>query len=504
MAAAIPMGKPNLLDRLVGYVNPRAGLLRTVARTQLARAYEGASRRDGWAPRRSGASANTDHRADAQELRSRSRALVQNVPYVTKAIRALVSNTIGTGITPRSLAAGDLAQKFDDLFAEWAKIADADGPGGFYNLQSRAYRAMEVDGEALIRFRYRQPTDGLPVPLQLQLLEIDWLDSSKNGTVRGNSIVNGIEYDYLGRVVNYWLFDQHPGEISGFLRRGASRPVPAKQIIHLYAAERPGQGRGFPRVAPVIARVRDLQLYEDAELSRKNLEARLSVLASGDLASLQDQPPQDSVARNSNDLGQLASGGVTRVDPGMNLTVVEPKAMPGYVEYVAQQHHIIMAGIGVTYEMGTGDMSGVNFSSARIALSEFRRDVEQVQWLQLIPILCDRVWHEFVDIAVLAGKLPRREYGVDWSTPKWDYVNPLQEVNADAAEIQTGLSSVSEKLRRRGYKPDLVFAELKSDMERLNKDGTLALLLALKSGNAMAVEPAPDTNDPATSKKKAN
>ena len=47
MAAA-----PNIIDRLVGFINPRAGLLRTVAREQLSRAYEGASRRDGWRPRR--------------------------------------------------------------------------------------------------------------------------------------------------------------------------------------------------------------------------------------------------------------------------------------------------------------------------------------------------------------------------------------------------------------------------------------------------------------------
>ena len=499
MAAKVP-----LFDRLIGYVSPRTGLLRAVARSQLARAYEGASRRDGWAPRRSGASANTDHRADAAELRSRSRALVQNVPYVTKSIRALVSNTIGTGITPRSLAQGNLAERFDALFAEWAKVADADGPGGFYGMQAKAYRAREVDGEVLIRFRYRQPQDGLPVPLQLQLLEIDWLDSSKNGTVGGNTVINGIEYDFLGRAVNYWLFDQHPGEVVGFMRRGASRPVPAKQIIHLFAAERPGQGRGFPRVAPVIARVRDLQLYEDAELSRKNLETRLGVLASGDVSALQDSPSQATGdTRNPSDLGQLSSGGVTAIPAGMNLTTIEPKAAPGYPEYVAQQLHLIAAGIGVTYEMATGDMTGVNFSSARIALSEFRRDVEQVQWLEFIPVLCERVWREFVDIAVLARALPKADYGVDWSTPKWDYVNPLQEVNADAAEIQAGMSSISEKLRRRGYKPDMVFRELQSDMQRLNADGTLALLLALKSGNAQAVEPAPDTNDPAPAKKAA-
>ena len=39
---------PNLLDRAIGWFNPRAGLRRAGAREMLTRAYEGASRTDGW------------------------------------------------------------------------------------------------------------------------------------------------------------------------------------------------------------------------------------------------------------------------------------------------------------------------------------------------------------------------------------------------------------------------------------------------------------------------
>jgi capsid protein len=131
-------------------------------------------------------------------------------------------------------------------------------------------------------------------------------------------------------------------------------------------------------------------------------------------------------------------------------------------------------------------MSGVNFSSARIRRIDFKKDVEQMQWLLLVPQMCERIWREFMDAAVLGGSLSRADYSVDWSTPKWEYVNPAQDVSADAAEIASGLSSFSEKLRQRGYKPDLVFSELKSDMERLQADGVLPLILAMKSGNSAA------------------
>jgi lambda family phage portal protein len=347
---------------------------------------------------------------------------------------------------------------------------------------------MEQDGEVLIRKRTRRPEDGLPVPLQLQLLEIDWLDSSKTGTNGANTIVNGIEYDSLGKVTAYWLWDQHPGEVQSSRRgRANSYPVPASSIIHLFNPQRPGQGRGFTRLAPVIARVRDLQLYEDAELQRKNLETRLSVIASGDITNMTVSESEDqATVRKTGELGSLASGGITQVPPGLNLTVLEPKAAPGYVEYVKHQLHLIAAGMGVTYEMLTGDVKEVNFSSARVALLEFRRNAEQLQWLTLIPKLCLPIWRAFIDAAVLAGKINRPDYAVDWSTPKWDYVNPQQDVDADLAEISGGLSSISEKLRRRGYKPDLVFKEIKSDFDRLRADGTLDTLLLLQAGKTTA------------------
>lgn len=495
MAAA-----PTLLDRFIGQFSPGAALRRMRERDLLARAYEAASPRDGWKPRRAGASANADHMADAATIRAKARNLVQNVPYIAAGMEKHVANVIGTGIVPRSLA--PTADAIDALWTEWGKVADADGERDIYGLMATADFAMEQDGEVLVRLRNRRPEDGLPVPLQLQVLEIDWLDSAKNGTTDASgTIIGGIEYDMLGRKAAYWLFPHHPGDPQSMLRgnlRGASKPVPASAVIHLFNPKRPGQGRGFSRLAPVINTARDLRLYEDAELHRKNLETRLSVIASGDAARIGNEMSPEE-AQKTGSLGELPSGGILQAPAGFDLTVVEPKAAPGYVDYVKHQLHLIAAGMGITYEMLSGDMREVNFSSARVALLEYRRSVEHFQWLTFIPKLCEPIWRAFIDAAYLAGKVRTPDYRVDWSTPKWDYVNPEQDVKADMAEISGGLSSFSEKLRRRGYKPQLVFDELKSDMQRLQADGTLELLLALQGrgmpGAAQGTQPEPDAGD---------
>jgi capsid protein len=152
--------------------------------------------------------------------------------------------------------------------------------------------------------------------------------------------------------------------------------------------------------------------------------------------------------------------------------------------------------------MLTGDMTEVNFSSARVRLIDFRRNVEQMQWLVLKPRLLDRIHQAFVDAGVLAGVIRSRDYAVDYSTPKWDYVNPMQEVQADQLEISTGLSSISEKLRRRGYTPLDVFKEIKADFDLLKEMGVLDTLLLLQKGRVSEVVPDAD-GEPAPATKPA-
>lgn len=496
-----------VLDRVIGWISPGAGLRRMFDRMRLERAYEAASPRDPWKPRRAGASANADHLADAARVRVKARALVQNVPYINAGLGAHVANVVGTGIVPR--ATGRQADAMNALWQEWVKVADADGYLDYYGLQAKAVRAAYQDGEVLVRLRPRYSTDGLPIPLQLQVLEIDWLDTGRvSGANAGNEIVNGIEFDGVGRVVAYWLWDTHPGDVT--LRKGSrtqSRRIPADQIIHLFNPERPGQSRGMSRLAPVITRARDLQLYEDAEIARKNLEARTSVLASGDPSAMAnpsvyggDQGDPAENARKTGDLGQLASGGITMLPPGVNLTVVEPKPAGGHVEYVKLQLHIIAVGAGWTYEMMTGDMKEVNFSSARVRQNDYRRGVEQEQWLWFIPMFCDRVWREVWRHAELGGKLAKPDYRVEHATPKWEYVNPKEDVASDIeAVFGGGLMSWSESVRRRGYDPVKVRAELKADFDALKEDGVLDILMLFRKGRQVD-EPQQPAQPPAKPK----
>ena len=63
-----------------------------------------------------------------QPLRNRSRAATRNDPYAFSAIDRLVSNTIGTGITPKPRHPDDgVRRQLQELWEDWCDDADADG-----------------------------------------------------------------------------------------------------------------------------------------------------------------------------------------------------------------------------------------------------------------------------------------------------------------------------------------------------------------------------------------
>lgn len=469
---------PNAWDRMLGYFSPARAYRNLLAREMVQRAYEGASREDGWNPKRPGASANVDHASDARELCVRARTLVQNIPYCANALEVGVSARVGTGIVP--------VWKDDGLkkrWLDWTPHADYDGLLDFYGLQVKAERARDQDGAVFIRKHIQKM--GAIVPLKLQVLEMDYLDVQLNRVEGGGTeIIAGIEYNRRGQRVAYWMYERHPGD-SGFWhlgRTGQSQRVPVSEIIHLFNPARPGQQNGFTRFAPVVTKVRDLYTYDDAELQRKQLEARMGVLAtldgSGQVPKL---PGEESKAKPGVvDLGELAGGGIVALPPGVsNPVFIEPKAVPGFTSYMKEGWKAVAAGYRIPYELMTGDLSEVNFSSSRMRQNQFRREVEMEQWSVTVPMLCVPVARWFLAGVDLLAPLPADVAMPDWTTPKWASPNPLQDVASDVSAVKGGLQSLSETIRQRGYDPEVVFSELKTDLTRLNTDGTLPLLAAL-------------------------
>lgn len=460
----------NLFDRAIEMVAPGAALRRGMARMQLdvLRKYEAAEtgrRASGW--KAGGGSANVEVFQGLSLVRNRARQMVRDNEYAKAAVRALATGIVGsTGIT---VIPDQKAER--RLWADWTDgPCDADAQLDFGGIQRLAALTWKESGECLLRRRWRRAEDGLPVPLQIQLLEPDHLDHLKTGP-DGNGFVNimGVQYNALGQRTGYWLFPEHPGELAwgGINGRVQSKLVPASEVIHLYRKDRISQVRGVSELACSLMRLRDLDGYEEAELVRKKIEACFTAFVTTD-------QPRMTVGDLKKEEGVQAPRVTEKVSPGLikyltqgeQVTFGTPQAVGGYGDYTATQLHAIAVGAGCTYHQLTGDTSRSSYTSHRAALRTYYDLVEAEQWLTFIPMFVRPVRRWFKEAAGLAGKSvgskPDRI-----TTPRKAMVDPLKDSLADKEEIRAGLKSLSEALRERGMDPETVFAEIKSERDML-------------------------------------
>jgi lambda family phage portal protein len=465
---------PNWIDKTVSFFDPHAGLKRMRARAAAEGMlrYEGAQRgrrtANWFAP---GTSANAEIGPDLPYLRSRSRDLERNNPLIRKALRVLVSNTVGSGIRPEAdTGNAPLNAAIDAAFAIWCKECDADGQLDFFGIQQLMDRTVKLSGEVIVRDRYRRADDGFHVPYQLQVLEPDYIDSNRQWWPNefSGATIAGVAFDVLGTRKGYWLFPWHPGDVVKSVNDGfVSRMIPADQITHVYEKDRPGQVRGAPWFASIILPAYDLDGYEDAERMRKKIEACLAVFV--EQAEGAEGSPLSTTsidAKTGNRIEAMEPGMIEYLEAGQTIKVAAPAAVGGYGEYTGKQHHILSAGAGVMYEQMTGDLSMVNYSSFRAGNLEFRADVGAYRSKTLIPMGLQPIWNKFIDIAFASGKIPAVNYGCKWTTPAWQSVDPEKDASANLLEVRTGRKTWAQSVVENGLDPAAQLAAI----AKANKD----------------------------------
>lgn len=459
----------NALERVIAAVAPRAALKRAQARMALGlvREYEGAARgrrTDGWRTRST--SANSEIRKSLPLLRDRARDLVRNNPYAARGVSVIAANLVGYGIkTAIQVSNKKAAKALQAAWLAWAESTecDADGLHDIYGLQELVARGVVEAGEMLVRRRWRRASDGLTVPLQLQVLEPDFIDTAREGTLQnGNVIIQGIEVDKLGRRVAYYLFDEHPGDGWTFSRGTfVSKRIPAEDILHVFRMDRAGQLRGVSWFSPVILRLRDFDEYEDAQLVRQKIAACFTAFVYDSEA-----PESTGKAAGAADLSErLEPGAIEYLPPGKNITMNTPPAVQGYSEYTSVSLHAVAAGLGVPYESLTGDYSQVNFTSGRMGRAEFHALLDVWQWKMLVPRLCGGVFGWFIEAALLAG-LPAQGATAKHIAPRRVLVDPTREIPAIIKAIRAGLQSMPNGIREMGIEP----ADMLDEIEAWNKE----------------------------------
>jgi lambda family phage portal protein len=240
-------------------------------------------------------------------------------------------------------------------------------------------------------------------------------------------------------------------------------------VVHLYEKQR-AQVRGVPWGTPVMRALRDLDDWTQAELVRKKTEACVVGIVLGADEGEQGIAPS-VVDADGNRVEQFEPGLIAYARGGKDIKFNQPATTAAVSEWLRAQLHIVAAGFRLPYELLTGDLSQVNYSSIRAGLVEFRRMIDAVQWQLFIPMFCQPVWDWFTEQAWAAGRLPQPRIAVAWSPPRFEAVDPLKDAMADMLAMRSGTMTLAQAIARQGHNPDAVLAEIAAMNAKLDALG---------------------------------
>lgn len=449
----------NILDNIIGYINPKAGIRRVAAR----RSYEAAShgRRAGSFKGARSTGANLEIGTALVTLRNRSRHFVRNNGWAKRAIDAIVDNTVGEGIRPAPIGTRNQVKKIKKLWSTWAEttMCDYDGKSTIYGLQNLIMREIAEAGDCLI-VRRRTKDD---IPIKLQVLEGDQLDQMKDTPNEMGYARLGVQFDNEGKRLGYWIFKKHPNDLTGNYITLESEFISVDDIIHPFEIMRAGQVRGIPMGVASFMKMADFSDYEDAQLMRQKIAASFCAFVSG------------TDAPNTDDLEMLAPGIIEYLKDGEQITFANPPKADGYAEYSAKILQGIAASYGVTYEMLTMDYSNVNFTSGRMAKIDVSKRFRSWQYNLMVPQVCVPVWQWFMNSLIMVGKSATFLdcNAMDWTAPRVQQLDPVKETNARVLQVQSGFTTLSEIAREDGRDADELFEEIKQEREKLKEMGII-------------------------------
>lgn len=340
-----------------------------------------------------------------------------------------------------------LAKRFDS----WWSRCDAEEIDDLAGMLHRLVRGIVTTGEAFVLLETDEESE-----LRLRSVDPAQCDATLTRNLpNGRRIVAGIEMDERGRRIAYWFRDAED-----MLTAYATTPrrVDARDVLHLFDRQYPGQQRGLSWLAPVAFLLDQFGELGGATLALLNTSALYGAV----LTNVSGDKPEGPEGPDPS----LEPGSIIRAPVGWDVKFGEPPSMTGIDAYRREVLHTIAAGAGVPYELISSNLSEVNFSSARVGLHEFRRRVDTLRRTLLTARFLDPVWRRWLAHEALHGRLSpaiaaRLEMTAAW--PGWPAIDPLKDAQADQIAIAIGVESRQAVIARRGRDPREVDAEITAD-----------------------------------------
>lgn len=419
-------------------------------------------------------------------LVARSREQAENNDHATKFLSLCEINVAGpTGFTLKSQVKDpngkpDLVAQsaIEAAWAEWSEVGNCDVTGELSraDLEKLIIKTVATDGEFIAVDRYGPE---FPHGYAVQVIDPVTLDPRHFEKLpNGNVIRHGIEYNGNGKPVAYHFKEVDERQIGYIQGIRSSQRVPAENVIHIFLSERVCQKRGLPWMRTALWRMKMLNGFEDAAITKARTSA-----ASGGFFRNPDADPDDveDLPMEVGEPGQL-------IDIGNREFVNMDHQFPSneFDPFVKAMLRSIASGLKVSYNNLASDLTSVNFSSIRQGALDEREVWKGLQeWL--IGKWSKKVFAKWLPVALLNEKITVPNKGgmmrplpfeklakykpVAFRGRRWAWIDPNAEMKATELAIGMKLMSRTQAIEDLGRDPEDVWSEIERETVTLAEKG---------------------------------
>jgi len=398
-----------------------------------------------WADLLSADAANS--KSVRETLRKRARYEVANNSYAKGIVLTLANYCVGTGPRLQMLTEDERTNReVEELFGEWAQEV------GLAEKLLLMRMARTTDGEAFALLRDNK-TLTHDIKLDVQLIEADQVTTPH---VVLDQPVDGIVLDEYDQPKTYHILSKHPGGSEGLELK--KNDVDARQVIHWFRADRPGQHRGIPEITPALPLFAQLRRYTLAVIEAAETAADLAgVLHTEAPADEQEYAPQPL------DTIEIQRGMLMTLPDGWDMRQMQAQQpTTSYKEFKREILTEIARCLNMPYNIAACDSSTYNYASGRLDHQTFFRSIRIDQAFMARAVL-DRILNQWLtELASLSSGLASLSSGLalmlsgrrlprhQWFWDGMEHVDPVKEAKAQEMRLKNHTTTLAHEYAREG------------------------------------------------------
>lgn len=469
--------------------------------------------------------AKVDIVASAERAAALAIDFIHNNGWVAGAVAQIVVDTVGVELKLNCRAklkgfgysdkqAREWCRAVEEAWLQWAwnpKECDLGGEMTIAEMTDAILRSYLSYGEGFgvldyLTVRRRRPY-GITTGLKVSLVaphrcprvsrEFDGLDA-------------GIFRDNLQRPVAY-RFRRREGGME------RDQDVPARDVIHVMdRGEHLNAGRGISPIAPVLRVLAQSDQLADAtlavalmqqafaaiirspEASKEAFEAIQGLdegdapegydpdawaeMVAGVRADVVEVWSERFAALKNGSLSLTDPGRIAHLGPGENLEMVTATAPTNnYVALAQDLRREVARCLGVTFESFTGDHSGANYSTVRMAVASIWPIVMRRRQRIAVPFV-QPIYEAWLDEGIAEGRIPfkggyaafqrNREavFQAEFQGPERPSADPYKDALASKIMMELVLSSHADEAIARGKNPAELLTQIRQEIETFTRD----------------------------------